>query len=154
MRFHGVLLLGLALLLAGCTNDDGDGDVPGTNATTAPTTPGDGPGGEVNETFTHNFAPPNQPATEEVEVQNGTANVHVTISFSSPAPACQGGTARVLVKDADGTEVVNAAPGQAPGVGGCSGAVDQEVPVAAGGTWTVEFTGSGAVTATVTLTGM
>jgi len=149
MRIHGVLLLGLALFLAGCTNDDGNGE--GTTTTTVPTTPGGGMGSEVNETFTHNFAPPNGPGTDEAEVPNGTAAVHVTIAFSSPAPACQGGTARVIVKDGAGTEVANVAPGPAPGVGGCGGAFDQEVDVAAGGTWTVEYSGNGAVTATVAI---
>lgn len=144
-----ILALVLVLALAGCANDDeasADDDDPTT--TTPPT--GDAASAALNETFTHSFAPPAQPATETFVV-NASQTADITVTFTSPAgaPTCQGGTASVAVKDPEGNVVAEAAAGTA-GVGPCGSEKAPGITLSPG-EWTVEFTGSGAVTATVTI---
>lgn len=150
MRTFLLVLSALSVALAGCTNaDEGDGG----STTTTPTTDTGGDGAAaVNETITHDFT--QQATTKTFTVANGTTGeLNITITFASnvpAAPTCQGGTATVVVKDPEGTEVARAEAGTT-GVGPCGGENVPDAPIV-GGDWTVEFTGTGAVTATVTVT--
>lgn len=144
-----LIALVMSLALAGCANDEAGADEgDGTTTTTPPT--GDAASAAVNETFTHSFAPPNPAATETFAV-NASQTADIVITFTSPAgaPTCQGGTAKAVVKDPAGNVVVEAAAGTA-GVGPCGGENAPGIALTPG-EWTVEFTGSGAVTATVTI---
>lgn len=135
----------LAAALAGCMDSGND------DSTQTPT-PGDATVGTepFDLTLTHDFS--GAESAETFEVPNGTAPVDFVLAFDAPAgaPVCPGGTARISVRDPTTTLLSEKVAAPLDG-GACEG--DEQLGITlAPGTWTVEFTGTGAVTGRVVFT--
>lgn len=181
MRLLAALALGSALIMAGCFGgDDEPTDTPTTTTpvTTTPTTGGGGTGGNGTGggtggtggngtggsgtttppapkeacTGTANFAAASAPAATTCTIPTGYTSVAMNVTWSATG-AGVGSSIKVTLKDADGSPVLScdyANPTPPTTVGPACGQGPASIPAA--GDWTIEYAGTGTVSAAVSVT--